>query len=94
MPIRRLNDKEKKAWPKIAEDFDKSLNGMTKRQLLAAFETAKSAAEQAEIPCLVIEKRLRALGYEEYLNPMPARKAAEAVRLAFPKFEPRVATLG
>jgi hypothetical protein len=91
--IRRLSDDEKIQWVKYAKEIETILSGQSKNDLLRALEEAHCKAEKAEIPCLVIEHLLALQGDMEHHNPIPTRKAVEAVKLAIPDFKPRLAAL-
>jgi len=93
MSIRCLDENERAEWPKLARRIDVELAGKTEAQLLEILEGFKCEVEKAEIACLVAERRLRKRGNEEFHNPMPTRKAVEAVQLAFPKFSPKMVRL-
>ncbi len=94
MGIRRLSNQEQVEWVSLAKDTASKLTGATEQQLLAEMERRRCEVEMKEVEMLTIEMLLRGLGNDDFHNPLPTRKACEAMRLAFPDFSPNVASLG
>lgn len=93
MAIRRLNERERVEWVELAKEINRKFEKANKAVLLEEMERAKCEVERAEVVVLVLERLLRKKGDNDYHNPIPTRKAVEAVSLAFPKFHPKVAAI-
>ncbi len=87
MAIRKLNHVEEVEWVDMAHGYANKISKAKKADLLEEAERLQCQIELAELQLMVVERRLRQLGANPWLNPLPARKAVEAMALAFPRFK-------
>lgn len=94
MAIRKLTEMEKVRWVDMAHGYANKISEAKKTDLLEEAERLQCTKELAELQLMVVDRRLRQLGHTSYLNPLPTRKAVEAMKLAFPKFKQLICKLG
>jgi hypothetical protein len=90
MSIRQLDHVEKVAWVDMAHGYANKISKAKKTDLLEEAERLQCQMELAELQLMVVDRRLRQLGANPWLNPLPKRKAVEAMALAFPRFKQKI----
>ena len=94
MNIDQLTEEEKVAYVRYAKANDKWWNKSTLRQLRKQIKRAEFHQDLNDLHLMVLDRRAQLLGDKGGHCPCPKRKAAQAMKLAFPKYRIQTLHLG